>query len=369
MRIAQVTYTYRPITGGADVWAELLRQVCESAGHQVTVYQRPVQAADTDDPSVRFIHSPLRRLVGTRGDFWTLPFGLPALREELAEHDVLVAHYPNYHRFLEWHPRTVLVSHGVFWDDRPGALRSRIKRRLARRAYRAAAAVVANDTFFLREVGEPVEPGAPPFSEVAPGRFFIPNCIDTSRFAPGQPHPDLTAWPVILVPRNLYHNRGIHLAIEAFARCAERLDDARLVIVGADGQRGYRERCERLAHELGLAERVLFFGPIPWEQMHAVYSAAELTVIPTICGEGTSLSALESMACGTATVTTNVAGLADLPALKCEPTPDALATALQDAWSRRESLAPEQGEVVRSVYSLENWKNAWMRVLDALERS
>ena len=72
------------------------------------------------------------------------------------------------------------------------------------------------------------------------------------------------------------------------------------------------------------------------------------------------------MACGAATVTTNVAGLADLPALKCEPTPDALAAALSDAWPRRESLAHEQRELVTSVYNLDNWKDAWMGVLDGL---
>lgn len=364
MRIAQITYSYQPILGGADVWAHLLRRVCEEAGHEVSVYQRPAQGVD--DSAVHPVYSPVARLLGTRGEFWTLPFGLPALRDELAQHDVLVVHYPNYHRFVEWHPRTVLVSHGVFWDDRPNALRSKIKRKLARRAYRNATAVVANDTFFLREVGEDVQPGIEPFSEVSPGRSFVPNCLDTEQFSRREPHPKLTAWPVILTPRNLYRNRGVHLAIEAFGSCAGALNEARLVVVGGAGDPGYIARCKGLARTLGIDARVVFFGPVPWREMPAVYSAAQLTIIPTLCGEGTSLAALESMSCGIATVSTNVAGLADLPTVQCDPTPEALGEALLSAWRERDRIGREQMATVRSVYNLDNWAQAWIRILEQM---
>ncbi len=365
MRIAQVTYSYQPIVGGADVWAQLLRRVCEAAGHEVAIYQRPMP--DLDDPAVRVIRSPLSSVLGKRGEFWSLPLGLPRLRKELAQYEVLVVHYPNYHRFLEWHSGTVLVSHGVFWDDRPSALRNRIKKALARRAYREATFVVANDTFFLREVGEDVRPGAEPFTQVAPGRFFVPNCVDTRMFTRTEPHPDLRDGPLVLVPRNVYRNRGIHLAIEALGRCVEELDGARMVVAGAESQPRYAAYCRRLAAQLGISDRVHFIGPIPWEQMPAAYSAADLTVIPTIAGEGTSLSALEAMACGTATVTTKVAGLADLPTIKSEPTAEALAAAMVKAWRNRPAIAAEQQQAVRSVYNLENWRQAWLEILQRLD--
>ncbi len=360
MNLAQITYSYKPITGGADVYAQLLRGVCEDAGHLVHVYQRP--RGGFSDPNVHPIESPLTSLLGGRGEFWTLPLGLPGMREELSGYDALIVHYPNYHRFVEWHPATILISHGVFWDDRPGALRSRIKRKLARRAYERASLVVANDTFFLREVGQDVAPGAEPFSEMAPGRFFIPNCVDTAQFSRGEPHPDIPR-PAILVPRNLYHNRGVHLAIAAFAGCAGELEGAKLVVVGAEGQPGYLDHCRGLATELGVGQEVVFFGPAPWEQMPAVYSAADLTLIPTLCGEGTSLSALESMACGTATVTTDVAGLADLPTLQAAPTAEALGSALRQAWQDRAEIGRQQEQITRSVYNLDNWKRAWVGLL------
>jgi len=365
MRIAQITYSYKPITGGADVWAELLRRVCESDGHEVHVYQRP--RPGFSDPNVHAIRSGLARLTGGRGEFWTLPCGLPALRNELDGYDALVVHYPNYHRMVEWHPKTVLISHGVFWDDRPGALRSRIKRDLARRAYQKAAFVVANDTFFLREVGQSVAPGAEPFSEVAEGRFFFPNCVDVEQFSRCAPHPGIPH-PAILVPRNLYWNRGVHLAIEAFAKCGSGLDDASLVVVGGEGQPGYLEHCRELAAKLGVGGRVVFHGPAPWEQMPAIYSGGELTLIPTLCGEGTSLSALESMACGTATVTTNVAGLADLPTVQSAATAQALGSALREAWQDRANIGSQQEQVTRSIYNLDNWKRAWLSLFQRVGR-
>lgn len=360
MRIAQVTYSYRPLFGGADVYVQLLREVAEAAGHEVLVFQRP---RPTDDPAVRLVHPPLERWVGRRAEFWTVPLGLRAHHSELAACDLIVAHYPNYHALLPPGPRTVLLSHGVFWDDRPAALRSRLKRWLARRAYRRADAVVANDTFFLREMGLAIAPGATPYTEVAPGRWYVPNGVDLTRFRPGPADPRLTG--AILVPRNLYPNRGVHLAIEAYALARDALDGAPLKIVGGEGLPGYLERCRVLAERLGVAAHVEFLGPTPWEAMPAVYNAAALTVIPTLCGEGTSLAALESMACGTATVTTDVAGLADLPARRCPPTATALAAALTSAWGERETLGAQQLEAVQA-FSLDRWRECWLGLFSRL---
>jgi len=368
VQIAQITYSYKPITGGADVYAELLRRACEEAGHEVTVYQRPRQDVP-DDRHVRFLDTPWRRLCGSKGEFWTLPFGLRRVRQELAAQDVLIVHYPHYHRFVEWHPATILLSHGVFWDDRPGALRSRLKRSLARRAYRKARAVVANDTFYLREMGEDVHPGAEPFSEVVPGRFFVPNAVDIERFDRTEPHPRLTNLQAIVVPRNLYYCRGVHLAIEAFALCAHQLGEARLVVVGADSQPKYRRQCEDAVRAGGLSDRVVFLGAIPWAEMPQVYSGAELTLIPTLCGEGTSLAALESMACGVATLSTNVAGLADLPTKQCQPTAAAMARALVTLWPRRLEVGAAQRKAVRETYHLSKWGKAWLGVIEGVARA
>ncbi len=356
MRIAQITYSYTPVVGGADVYARLLHETFLAAGWESVVYQAPRPGAGGDE--VRLIPATLLSRSG-RGQFWTAPLGLRHSRRELEGFDVLVAHYANYQWPVAWHPRTILLSHGVWWDDRPKALRSRIKRALSRRACASSAAVVANDTFFLREMGLAVEPGAAPHAEVAPRHWFVPNGVDTGRFSPREGPADP---PRILVPRNLYRNRGVHLAIEAMALLAAETD-AVMEIAGADGQPAYAAWCRRRAAELGLEGRVRFLGPTPWERMGELYRAAAVTLIPTLCGEGTSLAALESMACGTPCVGTAVAGLLDLPVVHAAPEPTALARALERTLRERDDLARSQRESVVRDYSLARWAESWLRIV------
>ena len=360
MRVAQVTYSYSPVRGGADVYALTLHRALEAAGHESLVWQGWTEGAG--GPEARAIPETALSRLG-RGRFWTLPLGLRAARRDLAACDVLIAHYANYHQPLRWHPHTILLSHGVWWDDRPGAARSRIKRAITRAAFDHATAVVANDTFFLRDMGLDIKPGATPHTEVLPGRHYLPNAVDLERFHPeGRPALNPRA-PLILVPRNLYENRGVHLAIEAMA-AIRRDRPATMRIAGGDGQPTYAARCRRLTTDLGLDDAVTFAGAIPWERMPEEYRRADLALVPTLCGEGTSLAALEAMACGAPCVATAVAGLQDLPATLCEPTAAAIATTCLEALDTGAELAHQQLEAVRQDFSLDRWTTTWLRVIE-----
>jgi glycosyltransferase involved in cell wall biosynthesis len=285
----------------------------------------------------------------------------------LAGEDLLIFHYPIYlYAFDRWcrsqrPPARVGLSHGVTWDDRPGAWRSRVKRDLARYAFRRAERFVANDTFFLREMGLDIKPRQGMYTEVAPRAWFIPNAVDTERF---HPCVDLEA-TAILVPRNLYFNRGVHLAIEAFARFAPAHPEARLLIAGAPGQVWYAERLRQLVARTGLGERIEFRGGVPYADMPELYAACRMTLIPSLCGEGTSLSALESMACGTATLSTDVAGLQDLPTEQAPPDPESFAHAMADVYARSPEIGERQLAAVREWHSLPRWEAAWRAVIES----
>jgi glycosyltransferase involved in cell wall biosynthesis len=56
---------------------------------------------------------------------------------------------------------------------------------------------------------------------------------------------------------------GVHVALEAFARLVDRWPRLRLRVIG-DGEA--RPRLERLAVELGIADRVTFMGYLPWPE-------------------------------------------------------------------------------------------------------
>jgi glycosyltransferase involved in cell wall biosynthesis len=368
LSIAQVTYTYQPIAGGADVYVSQLAALITSAGHKHTVYQRQ---ADTTAPDVRFVPNLFR---GLPLEFWTHALGLFSLRRELLEHDIVICHYPHYLLALHlmsfgrgW-PTRVAVSHGVFWDDAPGSVRSWAKAFLARWAFRRAHLYVANDTEFLRAMGVPINPRQGMHSEVAPGAWFIPNGVDPDTFHRAAPIPEIAALNPILVPRNLFRNRGIHLAVEAFELFAKDFPDTRLLIVGGGGQPDYIAEIRRRIEFRGLTETVLFHGPVPHDELPAFYSSSHMTLIPTLCGEGTSLAALESMACGTATICTDVAGLKDLPGPHARPTPVGLAEVMREMYPKRQRLGEEQQRLVLARYSLEHWWRAWQAALDRVAK-
>jgi len=83
----------------------------------------------------------------------------------------------------------------------------------------------------------------------------------------------------------------------------------RLVIIGGDEQSQYEmERLQGLSCDLHIQDSVTFLGLIKHEQLPYFYSAADACVVPSYY-ESFGLVALESLACGTPVVATDVGNL------------------------------------------------------------
>ncbi len=76
------------------------------------------------------------------------------------------------------------------------------------------------------------------------------------------------------------------------------------------GEGDDRLRLERLAHEVGVSDRVRFVGALPREKLIEAYRMANLFVMPST-GEGFGIVFLEAMACGTPALGFNVDGSRD----------------------------------------------------------
>ncbi|MFC2047323.1 glycosyltransferase [Chloroflexota bacterium] len=100
--------------------------------------------------------------------------------------------------------------------------------------------------------------------------------------------------------------------IEQLLRAMNHLNNVqgmRLVIAGGDEHNQYEmERLRQLSWALHIQDSVTFLGVIKHEQLPYFYSAASVCVVPSYY-ESFGLVALESMACGTPIVATNVGGL------------------------------------------------------------
>ena len=136
------------------------------------------------------------------------------------------------------------------------------------------------------------------------------NGVDLDQFRPDESRAALR--PLDLVGRvllsvgHLIERKGNHITIEALARMPE----TSLVLIG-DGNEGPRLRA--LAARLGVANRVRFLGHVDQQELPAYYSAADALVLAS-SREGWANVLLESMACGTPVVATDVWGTPEVVA-------------------------------------------------------
>ncbi len=128
----------------------------------------------------------------------------------------------------------------------------------------------------------------------------IPNAVDPAVFAP-RARPASNGPPVLLFI-GAYERKGLDTAIRALARMSV---PAELVAIGE----GRRASLQRLAQELGVADRVRFGGVR--EDIASAFSGADAFVFPTRY-EPFGMVVAEALASGLPVVTSAAAGAADL---------------------------------------------------------
>ena len=136
-----------------------------------------------------------------------------------------------------------------------------------------------------------------------------------------------------LIPR-----KGHDLVILALSH----LPSANLIIVGEGPERSF---LVNLAREFGVADRVQFLDQIGHERMFEIYNAADVLVLASD-REGWPNVLLESMACGTPAVASNVWGAPEiitspaagllLPSRNPQAIADSITTVLQNPPARAE---------------------------------
>ena len=91
--------------------------------------------------------------------------------------------------------------------------------------------------------------------------------------------------------------KNLSSLIRALAQVKQKVNQVKLLKVGAPHFGRERQRLLALVAELGLQDDVLFFGQVPKADLPLFYNVVELLVIPSLY-EGFGLPALEAMACG-----------------------------------------------------------------------
>ena len=141
----------------------------------------------------------------------------------------------------------------------------------------------------------------------------LPNGVDTELFRPvdrGAARAELAipdSSRVLLFVGALdgsHWFKNVAGLLRTFARRAAGDD---LLLVSGDGD--LRHSLERLAAQLGLTGRVRFLGAKSQEELPPIYSAADVTVLPSLEIESFGLVLLESLACGTPVIASDLPGV------------------------------------------------------------
>jgi len=182
-----------------------------------------------------------------------------------------------------------------------GRVSTMARRTIERAVYRRARRIVTLSGAFGRLLT--LEYGVEPWRVE-----IIRPAVDLERYRPARRVDARTQFDlepsrrVVLAVRRLIPRTGVDTLLDAWTGLE---DDATLVIAGDGPERG--ALVER-ARELGL-RNVRFLGSVPDDRLPALYAAADVCVVPSVALEGFGLVVLESLACGTPVVVTDVGGL------------------------------------------------------------
>ncbi len=174
--------------------------------------------------------------------------------------------------------------------------------------------------------------------------FIIPNGVDKDTFQIR----NKKAWrrelglplnkKLLVTVAHLGHRKGHHEVIQVLARLPE---DVFLVLVGGAAQDGSPEIIMKMAKSSGVENRVMLAGPQPYDRVAQYFSAADASVLASY-REGCPNVVLESLACGTPVVATDVGAVRDIlpvpdagrivPPQEKEPLKIALAEVIGQEW-------------------------------------
>lgn len=274
-----------------------------------------------------------------------------------------------YSAFFECYPfalsPSVGISHGIGWDNESNVWRGGVDFEFYKQNFIESAimcdnlvSVDTNTCNWFQTIDYNL--GAKKFS-------VIPNYVDIDEFSPRDNYLDVGDKIIITYPRRLYGARGLYTLLNITDKLLKKYKNIEIHYVGKGNDTDIKAINKVIDRNKG---RVFCYSRTP-EEMHNVYKNTDISVIPTMFSEGTSLSCLEAMASGNLVISTRIGGLSDLVidnynGYLIEPNEDALYDALCDAienYSDRISMKKNAREVA-AAFNKKIWKEKWRKVLN-----
>lgn len=286
-------------------------------------------------------------------------------------------------------PDVIVGSGGrLLWTVAPLARRARVplvavahgtelgwtgwKRRLTRRSFDAATAVVAVSEFtarLTRDLG------------VTRSIDVIPNGADPQRFAPSTERRNrfrtrhhLSDRPVVLTVGNVTERKGQHRVVDALPLLVRSVPDVVYVVVGRPTTAA---QLERRAERLGVSDHLMVLGQVDPEEVVDAHAAADVfAMTSTSTGdgdvEGYGIAVVEAALSGVPAVVTRGTGAEEAvvdgtTGMAVEDVPDAIADALASLLTdtpRRHAMDAAAEATARSSGTWAHRAEEYGRVLD-----
>jgi glycosyltransferase involved in cell wall biosynthesis len=132
---------------------------------------------------------------------------------------------------------------------------------------------------------------------------YVPNA--TRLFAPA---PIDTNNKIIVYSGRLEKIKGVQYLLQALSDLRDRHPTTHLMVAGTGN---YRTELENMVTDLGLSEYVTFCGHITRDELYALYSRAQVLVVPSVWPEPFGKVGIEAMSVGRPVVASNVGGIAE----------------------------------------------------------
>lgn len=310
MRIAHVTATFPPYAGGTGNVAYHNALELARRNHDVHVF---TALADGLPEKENINGMQVHRLKAA------IKFGnaslLTGLLNQLTGFDIIHLHYPfisgaEFVRYASRRSRTPLfvTIHNDLLADGARGIFFRLYQRLSARLSLQNAdqlCVVSGDHF-----------SATALASILNGSMLqpveLPNGVDTAVFSPGDTAEIRNRYNIpetaelglfVAALDRAHHFKGLGQLLEAWTR----IDGNGWLIIVGDGD--LRAAYEKQSQKLGISDRTLFAGKVANQDLAPFYRAADVTILPSSPPESFGLVLIESLACATPVIASNIPGV------------------------------------------------------------
>ena len=309
-------------------------------------------------------------VIGMKAKDMPINYSLEYITEQSKNYSCMTKYFSKLHiysAFYECFPYcsspSIGISHGIAWDNRGCVKTNGID--FWNRNYRMVESAFMCDKMVSVDTNTANWFQTIDFNLGNQKIKVIPNYVDTNEF---KPQNDLKKKDKIVItyPRRLYEPRGMYLLLNIVDKLFKEYKNIEIHFVG----KGFDEDVNKIKEKMKKYPNRLFCYSSTPEKMNEIYKKTDISLIPTIYSEGTSLSCLEAMATENIVISTRIGGLCDLiidnyNGYLIEPTEEDLYNKLKyvlDNYDKQEIIKKRARESAET-FNKNNWAQKWKNVI------